>query len=64
MSAVHAQQMSVAHTRKGIRLRARSVMAPSSGLRQNMMPIESALIRPRRLSACSEPTSARTKSEK
>jgi hypothetical protein len=64
ISAVHAQQMSVAHTRNGIRLRARSVIAPSSGLRQNMMPIDNALILPSRLSARSEPTSALTKSEK
>ena len=47
-----------------MRRRARSVMAPSSGERQNMMPIDTALMRPTRLSALSEPTADRTKSGK
>ena len=64
MSAVMAQQMTVAHIRNGIRRRARSVMAPSNGEMQNMMPIETALIRPTRLSARSEPTMKRTNSAK
>ena len=61
---MQAQQTSVAQTRKGIRRRARSVMAPSSGDRQNMIPMDSALMPPSRLSARSEPTCARTYNEK
>ena len=61
---MHPQQISVLHTRNGIRRRARSVIAPSSGAMTKIVPMEIAVIRPYRLSARSRPTDSRTYIEK
>ena len=45
ITAVAVQQTTVLQNRNGIRRRARSVIAPSSGERTKMRPIETAVIR-------------------
>ena len=61
MKAVAATQRNVVQTRNGIRLRARSVIAPSVGDRTKMIAYEIDWMVPNTRPTCSAPTARSTK---